>query len=255
MIRNSASSLSPGNIACTRVNICPSTASTADTNLYTPFVPPNNLSCPPSQLTSTSATQTAMYGQQNNYGAPPPQQWGQAPPQGYQPGYQNGPPAVNYGAHPSQQQQWGAPPGPPQHQPYGAPPVNQYGAPPQHQQGYGGHSPQPPFGAPSPAPAGYGAPPTVPQGQYGAPSPYSQQPPQQGFGGPQQGYGSQPQGQSPMMYLGVPIPAPPPAVPVSTLAGYDARFDAERIRKATKVCIPAEGELDVTHRCAGLWYR
>ncbi|OWZ77832.1 annexin XIV [Cryptococcus neoformans Bt85] len=175
-----------------------------------------------------------MYGQQNNYGAPPPQQWGQAPPQGYQPGYQNGPPAVNYGAHPSQQQQWGAPPGPPQHQPYGAPPVNQYGAPPQHQQGYGGHSPQPPFGAPSPAPAGYGAPPTVPQGQYGAPSPYSQQPPQQGFGGPQQGYGSQPQGQSPMMYLGVPIPAPPPAVPVSTLAGYDARFDAERIRKATK---------------------
>ncbi|KAE8542381.1 hypothetical protein D1P53_001158 [Cryptococcus gattii VGV] len=172
-----------------------------------------------------------MYGQQNNYGAPPPQQWGQAPPQGYQPGYQNGPPAADYGAYPSQQQQWGAPPGPPQYQPYGATPVNQYGAP----QGYGGHSPQPPFGGPSPAPGGYGAPPAgPPQGQYGAPSPYPQQPPQQGFGGPPQGYGGQPQGQGPMMYLGVPIPAPPPAVPVSTLAGYDARFDAERIRKATK---------------------
>lgn len=193
-----------------------------------------------------------MYGQQNNYGAPPPQQWGQAPPQGYQPGYQNGPPAVDYGAYPSQQQQWGAPPGPPQYQPYGATPVNQYGAP----QGYGGHSPQPPFGGPSPAPGGYGAPPAgPPQGQYGAPSPYPQQPPQQGFGGPPQGYGGQPQGQGPMMYLGVPIPAPPPAVPVSTLAGYDARFDAERIRKATKVCISTKGELGVTHKDAGLWYR
>lgn len=58
-----------------------------------------------------------------------------------------------------------------------------------------------------------------------------------------------------MMYLGVPIPAPPPAVPVSTLAGYDARFDAERIRKATKVCISTKGELGITHKDAGLWYR
>lgn len=53
------------------------------------------------------------------------------------------------------------------------------------------------------------------------------------------------------MYLGVPIPVPPPAVPVSTLAGYDARFDAERIRKATKVCISTKGELGSLTRMQG----
>ncbi|ODO06933.1 hypothetical protein I350_04294 [Cryptococcus amylolentus CBS 6273] len=176
-----------------------------------------------------------MYG--NNY-AQPQQQWGQAPYQGYQPGYQNGPPPVNYGQHPSQGGQggqWGAPP---QQQQYGGPPQGQfngggYGGPPQQQQWNGGNQ-----GFNSPAPGmggGYGSAP--PQGQYGAPS----QPPQQ-FGAPSP-YGGAPQQQGgftpgqlqgPIYYLGAPIPAPPPAVPTSTLSGYNAQFDAERIRKATK---------------------
>jgi annexin A7/11 len=33
----------------------------------------------------------------------------------------------------------------------------------------------------------------------------------------------------------VPIPPPPPALPVNSLSGYNPQFDAERIRKATKV--------------------
>ncbi|WVN86960.1 uncharacterized protein L203_102135 [Cryptococcus depauperatus CBS 7841] len=150
----------------------------------------------------------------NNYG-PPQGQWGQQAPLGYQPGYQNGPPPAGYNGQPGQ-----APYGGYNNQPqpsYGAPPVSQYGGPPQGQYGappasggysggaqqYGGHSPQPSYGAP-------------PQGQYGAPQP--------SFNG-QQG---------PTTFLGVLIPAPPPAVPISTLAGYNAQFDAERIRKATK---------------------
>ncbi|KAK8849498.1 hypothetical protein IAR55_004832 [Kwoniella newhampshirensis] len=176
-----------------------------------------------------------MYNQQysNGYGAPPPpppqQQggWGQPPPQNYQGGYQGVPPP---------QQQWNAPPpsqppygdqtpyGAPQQPPYGGhSPQPPYGAPPPHQQPYGAPSPQPPYGAP-PSQTGYGAPP----------------PPQPAYGGQSQtAYGAPPapapgSGAGGAMFLGVPIPAPPPAVPVSQLAGYNPQFDAERIRKATK---------------------
>ncbi|KAK6908907.1 hypothetical protein I203_102913 [Kwoniella mangroviensis CBS 8507] len=163
-----------------------------------------------------------MYGQyQNNYGQPPPppqQQWGQQPPTSY-------PGPGGYGYNNGQQQSYGVPP--PQNN-YGAPPPpqvnygshpsqNGYGAPPPQQ--YGGHSPQPPYGAPPPQQAPYGAPP--PTQQYGAQGGYGASPPQ-----------TMP-GQGPR-FLGVSIPAPPPAVPLSNLQGYNAQFDAERIRKATK---------------------
>ncbi|WVQ75133.1 hypothetical protein IAR50_004742 [Cryptococcus sp. DSM 104548] len=166
-----------------------------------------------------------MYG--NNYGQPQQQQWGQTPYQGYQPGFQNGPPPGHY----SQGGQWGAPS-----------PQQQYGGPPQGQfngGGYGGPPQQQDFNSPAPGMSGgYGSAPP-PQGQYGAPPPG---PPQQigapsPFGGPPQqqgGFNPSLQGQGPVYYLGAPIPAPPPAVPTSTLAGYNAQFDAERIRKATK---------------------
>ena len=48
------------------------------------------------------------------------------------------------------------------------------------------------------------------------------------FGGPQ---GQQPGGPR---FLGALIPAPPPAIPTTSLPGYNPQFDAERIRKATK---------------------
>ncbi|WRT69495.1 uncharacterized protein IL334_006481 [Kwoniella shivajii] len=180
-----------------------------------------------------------MYGQQyqNNYNQPPPppqqQQWGQPPPAQYGgPGGPGGPGGYGYNGAPLQQPAYGAPqPGygaPPSHNdyngqtPYGAPPAQSYGAPPppqQHHLGaqppYGGTSPQPPYSAPSPQPP-YGAPspqPYAAQGNYGAPPPVG-------------GQGAK--------FLGIPIPAPPPAVPVSTLPGYNAQFDAERLRKATK---------------------
>ncbi|OCF46073.1 annexin XIV [Kwoniella heveanensis CBS 569] len=146
------------------------------------------------------------YGYNNN-GGPPPNQYG-----GPGQGYQSGPPPSQqggYGQQPSYGQQ-------PQHQPYGAPQNNGYGAPP----------------PPPPPQNNYGAP---PQNSYGAP-------PQNQYGAPPQNqYGAQPppsaQGQfggAGAKFLGVPIPAPPPAVPLSTLQGYNAQFDAERIRKATK---------------------
>ncbi|KAL7424955.1 Annexin C1 [Cryptotrichosporon argae] len=146
-----------------------------------------------------------MYGsnyQQTPYDAPP----GQYPPPGHFPpqgqpfgapvGYSQSP--GQYGGPPGQ---YGAPPGQ-----YG-PPFNQYGPPPGL---YGG--PPGAYGAP---PAPYGAP---APGQFAPPPP-----PSFGAGGP-----------AGLVFLGVPVPAPPPAPPVSQLAGYNPQFDAERIRKATK---------------------
>ncbi|WVQ66486.1 uncharacterized protein L199_004667 [Kwoniella botswanensis] len=167
-----------------------------------------------------------MYGQyQNNYGQPPQppqQQWGQQPPTSYPgPGGPGGP--GGYGYNNGQQQSYGAPPqnnygAPPPQVNYGShPSQNGYGAPPPQQ--FGGHSPQPPYGAPPPQQSTYGAPP--PTQQYGAQGGYGAPPPQ-----------TMP-GQGPR-FLGVSIPAPPPAVPLSNLQGYNAQFDAERIRKATK---------------------
>ena len=81
---------------------------------------------PPGPQAGGYGQQQPGYGQQQQYGAPPPGQYGGAPPQGGQ-----------YGG------------GPPQ---YGAPPGQQgYGQPPPGQQGYGQ---QPP-----PGQGGYGAPP------------------------------------------------------------------------------------------------
>ncbi|WWC65670.1 uncharacterized protein I303_108291 [Kwoniella dejecticola CBS 10117] len=182
-----------------------------------------------------------MYNQyQGNYNQPPQQQWGQQPPASY--GGPGGPGGYGYnnGAPPPPQNNYGAPPLQNGYAPQGG-----YGAPPQQQQPYGGHSPQPPYGAPPQQ--SYGAP---PQQSYGAPSPqppYGAPPPNQSYGapppGPPQQYGAQggydappPQaapGQGPR-FFGIPIPAPPPAVPVNNLPGYNAQFDAERIRKATK---------------------
>ncbi|KAK4685320.1 hypothetical protein P7C73_g4829, partial [Tremellales sp. Uapishka_1] len=169
-----------------------------------------------------------QHQQQPPYGAPPPQQpyGGQQQQYNQQPygaplqpgGYGASAPAQGgYGGY--IQGGFGAPP--PQQQPYGAP-----------QQSYGG--PQPPYGAP---PQTYGA----PQQSFGGPQPpYGA--PQQSYGIPQQSYAAtqQPYGAPPPpsasgpRFLGVPIPPPPPAVPISTLSGYNPQFDAERIRKATK---------------------
>lgn len=156
--------------------------------------------------------------QQGGWGAPPPQQYGGGggggygapPPPG--PGYgqqQHQPP---YGAPPQQQFNQGPPPGQ-----WGSQPPAQYGHD-QNQQQWGAPAPPAPMGS-HPQQQGFGAPPPQQQ-QFGAP------PPSQ-FGG--QG----PPGQGPR-FLGVAIPAPPPAHPVSQLQGYNPQFDAERIRKATK---------------------
>ncbi|WWC73470.1 uncharacterized protein I206_107440 [Kwoniella pini CBS 10737] len=174
-----------------------------------------------------------MYNQyQANYNQAPQQQWGQQPPTSY-----GGPGGSGGYAPPPPHNAYGAPP----HNDYGgqssynAGPQGGYGGPPP-QQPYGSHSPQPPYGAPSNQPA-YGA--TTPQPPYGAP------PANQSYGAPpanqpygvQGGYGAPPPQVAPghgPKFLGIPIPAPPPAVPVSNLPGYNAQFDAERIRKATK---------------------
>ncbi|WVW86705.1 hypothetical protein I302_108759 [Kwoniella bestiolae CBS 10118] len=186
-----------------------------------------------------------MYGQyQNNYNQPPPpqqQQWGQQPPNSYggpggynappppQQSYGAPPPQNGYGAPPTQNGYGGGQPPYGQQANYGAPPPqNSYGATPAQQ--YGGHSPQPPYGAP-PAQGSYGAPP-LSQAPYGAPPPPQQYGAQPGYGAPPP-QGIPGQGQGPR-FLGVPIPAPPPAVPLNNLQGYNAQFDAERIRKATK---------------------
>ncbi|ORY34884.1 hypothetical protein BCR39DRAFT_515367 [Naematelia encephala] len=153
-----------------------------------------------------------MYGQQQGYGQQPP--YGAPPQQGYG-APQYGAPQPGYGAPPPGPGQYGA-------QQYGG--QQGYGAPQQ----YGSVSPQPPYASPQPP---YGAP---PQQQWGAPAP----PPQQSYGG----YGAPAPPPAPFMggpgagphFLGVPIPAPPPAVPLTNLNGYNPQFDAERIRKATK---------------------
>lgn len=36
-------------------------------------------------------------------------------------------------------------------------------------------------------------------------------------------------------FLGVPVPHDPPSTAVGSMQGYNASFDAERVRKATKV--------------------
>lgn len=172
------------------------------------------------------------YGQQpyGNYGAPPPQQ---QPPQqssyysmnGQPGGYVPPPPAQGYGAPPPPQQ--GGYPAP--QQGYGAPPQQGYqqqgyGAPPQQ---YGqGQFPQQGYAPPLPQPGPYqvGPPPTQNSAAY-ASAPYTPAPafPGQGYGG----VGAQ------LMFLGVPIPAPPPAQPIQ-LPGYNPSFDSDRVRKATK---------------------
>lgn len=187
-----------------------------------------------------------MYNNQQ-YGAPPPQQqWGAPPP----PQQYGAPPGGQYGAPPPNQ--YGAPP-PNQ---YGAPPSNQYGAPPnqyggQPQQSYGAppQQQQQQWGAPPPpnnfggqpqqsyGQQSYGAP--APTGQYGAPPPNQSSygappPPQQQYGGMQQGGPAPGMGGGPR-FLGALIPAPPPALPTTQLQGYNPQFDADRIRKATKV--------------------
>jgi annexin A7/11 len=117
----------------------------------------------------------------------------------------------SYGQPPQQQQQWNQPP------------QQGYGQPPQQQQQYGGGGAYP---GPGMAGGAYG----VPQQQYGAPQ-------QQQYGAPQQNWGAaaQPAPGFGPQYLGVPIPAPPPAAPLTQLQGYNPNFDADRIRKATKV--------------------
>ncbi|BEI85239.1 hypothetical protein CcaverHIS002_0506400 [Cutaneotrichosporon cavernicola] len=190
----------------------------------------------------------AQYGAPaNQYGAPQANQYGAPPANQY-----GAPPAGAYGAAPTQQ--YGAP----QTQ-YGAP-ANQYGAP---QTQYGAPANQ--YGSP---PTQYGSPPT----QYGAPQTQYGAPPQQSYAAPaqqpygQQSYGQQPYGQQQQYgqqsynppgqygnpaggyqaqpaftpssggprFLGVQIPAPPPAPPLSNLPNYNPQFDADRIRKATK---------------------
>ncbi|KAL1407457.1 Annexin C1 [Vanrija albida] len=176
------------------------------------------------------------YGQQQQGGwgqQPPPQQnWGGAPPQ------QGG-----YGAPPPQQQQWGQqqPPqgqygAPPQQQQWGGqPPAQQWGGqqqPPQQQ--WGGAPPQQGYGAPPPQ-QGYGGAPPPQQGGYGGAPTYGQAPPGQqygqNYGAPQPAFNQSPGGPR---FLGVQIPAPPPAPPIANLPSYNPQFDADRIRKATK---------------------
>ncbi|RSH86597.1 uncharacterized protein EHS24_004866 [Apiotrichum porosum] len=156
--------------------------------------------------------QGQQFNQQPQFGAPPQQQYGAPQQQQFGGGYPG--PGVGGSAYaPQGQQQYGQPAGG-----YGAPPQQQYGAPPPQQQ----------YGAP-PAQQYGGAP---PQQQYGAPP----QQHQQQFGAPPTAYGQPPQpapGFGPR-FLGVPIPAPPPAPPLANLQGYNPQFDAERIRKATK---------------------
>ncbi|TXT09140.1 hypothetical protein VHUM_02614 [Vanrija humicola] len=133
--------------------------------------------------------------QQQNWGAPPQQQGYGQPPQQQQWGQQ--PPQGQYGAPPQQQQQWGQPP-PQQQQQWDGQQQNNQG-------GYGG------------APTYGQAPPNQQYGQnYGAPQPAFNQ----SAGGPR--------------FLGVQIPAPPPAPPIANLPNYNPQFDADRIRKATK---------------------
>ncbi|KAH3992858.1 hypothetical protein HBI56_199630 [Parastagonospora nodorum] len=113
----------------------------------------------------------------NNYGAPPPQQYGA--PQGY-------PPQQNYGAPPPQQGGYGyQQPPPQQYGGYGAPPPQQqqWGAPPPQQYGYGAPPQQPPQPVMPTATSNqwthgnHNGPPPPPQGAqqfgHGAPTDYS----------------------------------------------------------------------------------
>ncbi|KAM0754621.1 Annexin [Meredithblackwellia eburnea MCA 4105] len=154
-----------------------------------------------------------------------------------------------------QQQQWGAPPpnqqygapppqqGYPQQQGYGGPPQQGYGAPPpgQYGAGYGGGG----YGAPPPPTSGY-------QPGYGGP-PQPAIPNQPGGfaqGAPhaQQGYYAppppmqQPQQQAPRMYLGALLhPSDNPllsaaerSTPAQSVDGYNPGNDVEQIHKACK---------------------
>ncbi|EIW65745.1 hypothetical protein TREMEDRAFT_70412 [Tremella mesenterica DSM 1558] len=150
------------------------------------------------------------------YGYPNSNQPNYPPPQGYG-GY--GPPqGATYDQSYGSTGPYGVPPSQP---PYGvAPPSNTYGLPGVPFQS-GQYIPPPPHNGPSPQP--YGAPPSQP---WAAPSPYPPSPiPHPSAAGTT---GANPR------FLGVNIPSPPPAVPLSNLQGYNAQFDAERIRKATK---------------------
>ncbi|GMK55288.1 hypothetical protein CspeluHIS016_0203440 [Cutaneotrichosporon spelunceum] len=163
--------------------------------------PANQYGSPPNQYGS-APNQYGAPGPQ--YGAPPPGAYGAAPPQQYGASPQNHyRPPTQYGAA---QTQYGAPP-----QPYGAPAHQPYPAPAQQPYGQQQYSSQP-----------YGAQTYNPPGQHGNPAGgYQAQPAfTQSPGGPR--------------FLGVQIPAPAPAPPLANLPNYNAQFDADRIRKATK---------------------
>ncbi|KAK8234461.1 hypothetical protein HDK77DRAFT_463627 [Phyllosticta capitalensis] len=168
------------------------------------------------------------------YGQPPP--GGYAPPyqQNYspQPGYSQPPPQHlhHQPSYPQQQQQ--------QQQGYNQPPPMQNQYPPQGYppQGYGapppGHwGPPPPQGYPPPQ-QGYGAP---PPGQYGSPPPGQYPPPQQGYGAPPPGqYGAPPPQQYGAPY-GAPVaPTPPSLGYAPQLPFVDTAMHAEALRKAMK---------------------
>lgn len=141
----------------------------------------------------------APYGQNQGYGAPQPGQHGGLG-QGYQPP-PPGPPMGGYNQPPPFQGGY-APPPPAHGQGWNAPPPphqQQYNQPPPGQ--YQHHQPPPP-------------------GQY-------QPPPNQGYQAPPIGGGFQ------FFFLGVPVPNDPP----EPVHGYNAQFDAERIRGATKVSL------------------
>ncbi|ODA84002.1 hypothetical protein RJ55_02520 [Drechmeria coniospora] len=177
------------------------------------------------------------YGQQQQYGQPPPPQqgYGQHPPPGGQ--Y---PPQGNYppqgGQYPPQGGQY--PPQGGQYPPQGGqypPPAGQYppqqGAPPQG--GY--YQQQPPagqYGAPP-----YGQPPPPQQQPYGAPPPpqqaYGQQPPPGQYGAP---YGAPPAHQQPPQQYGPPVPPTPPSLGYGApqVIQWDGTSDAQALRTAMK---------------------
>ncbi|ORX37898.1 hypothetical protein BD324DRAFT_623703 [Kockovaella imperatae] len=202
----------------------------------------NDQTPPPQQQWNQPPQQQQQQQQQQQWGATPPQQGYGAP---FQQGY-GGPPPQNGG-------QWGAP-SQQQQQPYGAsyqsydqqPPQGQYGGPPP--QSYGAPAPTPYHGPPShqdshyttpqynagpPNQGPYGGPPPNQNQSYGVPPAMAPAPPQN-FSGSQFGAPGPAPPANGSRYLGVSIPAPPPAPPLGNLQGYDPRFDAERIRKATK---------------------
>ncbi|KAF8510999.1 hypothetical protein BU17DRAFT_97597 [Hysterangium stoloniferum] len=96
-----------------------------------------------------------------------------------------------------------------------------------------------PAAPPAAPPPAYGAPQPPPVVQYDAPSPQiipiSVQPPRSPRLVPPIEYATPVPEDGPLLYLGVLVPPPPPAPPISdTLPGFDARRTAEVIRKAMK---------------------